>query len=601
MKKATIKKVGVLITVVIVFRFLVVLSLNYINEKNTTYLQMKDNNISAEEIVRGPAKALYLEENTSEKNSFVFYIEASDKEELTIMYDRSYGAYSIYVNDVRKVQNYNKSSANYTERLAYYILDIKESDYQPVEGSNLVKIELERYRDTVEIPMFYLGDKNDIRQFMDIRIAYNTVMLMGFFMILIVSLLFYFRDQANYMLITLIISIVSTYKCVVSGQLYEFSHLFNINGQNYYFYDYITSIVNLFLYFTLIYILFEYKMKKNHIYIFMSLYLTISAIFLFSENLKFLVIILILGDIAIVLLEGIGYLNSKRYSIILLVAYNIFSGFVIYAITIYLNYVKKGIFSSVVFGPQIGSFIFIFVFLIAVIRTYFNRMKEYERQQSEYKRVTLLRGISHDLKMPLAVIQLNNQMLERYNMTTTEGRDYINSSIEATQELQNMTNNINFYLNMDGPIKGENRTSIKACFIKLKNHYRSRKKNHEILQVYIDENDYILEIEPLQFERMLYNLIDNAFKYNKNNNEVKISYSISENVIIVIEDGGVGMEDEAIEKIFEPFFKSDTSRSSEGFGLGLSVVKGIVNKLSGEILVESQLGIGTKITIEIPL
>lgn len=600
MRKVTIKKIVVLIISLIIIRLFVVYTFDRINEKNTSYIHLNNNRISAKEVIQGPTKALILEATNAQTESYMFYIEAMDKEALTLIYDGSQAGYSIYINDQLKVQNHDRSLAGYTDRVAYCVLDIHASDYKRVGDTVLAKIELRRYRDPIKNPVFYLGDEGAIRQIMDIRLIYNTAMLIGFSVMLVLSLFFYYRDQAAYMVITVLISIVSFYKSMISGELYIFSQLLNISGNNYFFYDHLTSVLNLFLYITLIYILYESKIKKVYIYGYMTLYLLLSSAFLISGDLRVYLILIIIGDGATILLAFMGYLKSKPYSISLWMAYNIFAGFNIYTIINRTNSMKQGNLSSIVFGPQIGSFIFIFAFLMAVIGTYFNKMKVYEQQQIEYEKVSLLRGISHDLKLPLSVIQLNNQMIMRYKMTSEERTDYIKSSIEATQELEKMTENINCYLNMNSPVIGANQTSIRDSFIKLRSQYRSRKYNREILTVNLDEKDCLLLIEPLEFERMLYNLIENAFKYNKNNNKVTISYIISKKVMIVIEDSGVGMKEEDLKRIFEPFYKTDNSRSKEGFGLGLSVVKGIVDKLKGEIEVESEVGIGTKITLMIP-
>jgi signal transduction histidine kinase len=332
----------------------------------------------------------------------------------------------------------------------------------------------------------------------------------------------------------------------------------------------------------------------------MILYFGLSIAYIVDGYMPAYLSILIVGDIVLLILKIIGYVKNKSYSISLLIGYNIFMGLNIFTVLNRINVMKSGTMSSAVFGPKVGSLIYIQFFLIAVIRTYFNNLRDYEKKQIEYERVTLLRGIGHDLKLPLSVIRLNNQILQRYKMTSEEGVEHLNSNIEATLELQKMIDNINCYLNMDSPFRGEGKTSIQESFIKLNNLYCNSQNHQKQLTVKWDATDYLLKIEPLEFERMLFNLIDNAFKYNKGNEEIKIEYVIQKNVVITIEDSGIGMNKKDREKIFQPFFKADTSRTKEGFGLGLSVVQGVVNKLEGKIQVESVEGIGTKIIITIP-
>ena len=101
---------------------------------------------------------------------------------------------------------------------------------------------------------------------------------------------------------------------------------------------------------------------------------------------------------------------------------------------------------------------------------------------------------------------------------------------------------------------------------------------------------------------VLYNLIDNAIKYNKPNGSVRVSLSTQKDkTIIEVSDTGIGIPQEYQSRIFERFFRVDRSRSklTGGTGLGLSIVKHIVKHHRGDIFVESKESFGTKITVKI--
>jgi signal transduction histidine kinase len=101
---------------------------------------------------------------------------------------------------------------------------------------------------------------------------------------------------------------------------------------------------------------------------------------------------------------------------------------------------------------------------------------------------------------------------------------------------------------------------------------------------------------------MLYNLLDNAFKYNRPGGDVRLSCEVSPaNAVIRVSDTGVGMDQKQLDRIFTPFYRAQDSRTQNGLGLGLSVVKGIVDSLSGRILSESEKGTGTTFTVILPL
>ena len=102
--------------------------------------------------------------------------------------------------------------------------------------------------------------------------------------------------------------------------------------------------------------------------------------------------------------------------------------------------------------------------------------------------------------------------------------------------------------------------------------------------------------------RVFTNLLSNAISYGKENGYVKISLNRDDNnVIIKIEDNGIGISEDNLEKIWIRFFQVDPSRSTENSGLGLSMVKGIIESHKGSVSVESVLNKGTIFTIYLPL
>ena len=101
-------------------------------------------------------------------------------------------------------------------------------------------------------------------------------------------------------------------------------------------------------------------------------------------------------------------------------------------------------------------------------------------------------------------------------------------------------------------------------------------------------------------EELLYNLIDNGIKYNKTGGSVnvKIEYTPSSTILTVI-DTGIGISKADQERVFERFYMADKSRGKQSTGLGLSIVKHIVEYHNGKITLKSQEDKGTQITIEL--
>lgn len=106
-----------------------------------------------------------------------------------------------------------------------------------------------------------------------------------------------------------------------------------------------------------------------------------------------------------------------------------------------------------------------------------------------------------------------------------------------------------------------------------------------------------------KLSQVFINLISNALKYTEPGGDIYISVTNKDNIIkLVIQDNGIGISDEDLPYIFERFYRTDKSRSKEtgGIGIGLTIVKTIVNAHNGTITVESKKNEGTKFTIQLP-
>ena len=106
---------------------------------------------------------------------------------------------------------------------------------------------------------------------------------------------------------------------------------------------------------------------------------------------------------------------------------------------------------------------------------------------------------------------------------------------------------------------------------------------------------------PDKLQRIVGNLIDNALKFTPEDGEVRVALSTStSNLILSVSDTGIGMSPETASRIFERFYRADESRHEPGFGLGLSLVKAIVDSYGGDIRCTSIPGKGTSFTVELP-
>jgi signal transduction histidine kinase len=97
------------------------------------------------------------------------------------------------------------------------------------------------------------------------------------------------------------------------------------------------------------------------------------------------------------------------------------------------------------------------------------------------------------------------------------------------------------------------------------------------------------------------NLLTNAIKYTPKGGEINVEVLLQDgNILVKISDTGEGMTPETMEHIFDPYYQGDKSHSQSGLGLGLPIAKRIVELSNGEILVKSQLSVGSEFTVRLP-
>ena len=117
------------------------------------------------------------------------------------------------------------------------------------------------------------------------------------------------------------------------------------------------------------------------------------------------------------------------------------------------------------------------------------------------------------------------------------------------------------------------------------------------------DNEIYLKSNPDLMKQLILNLIDNAIKYSKEEGFVRLTLlEDSKKILFSVEDDGIGIPSEDIDRIFERFYRVDKARSKKvgGTGLGLAIVKHIVLNLNGNIKVHSELNKGSKFIIEFP-
>lgn len=213
-------------------------------------------------------------------------------------------------------------------------------------------------------------------------------------------------------------------------------------------------------------------------------------------------------------------------------------------------------------------------------------------------------NVSHELKTPLTSISGFAEIMKTGMVKNEDMPDMANSIYEEAQRLIVLVNDIIKLSELDeASITYESeKINLHELLVEIQERLKTVIEKKDI-QLYIDEKDIILDAPKQVVSEVVYNLCDNAIKYNHQGGLVDVSLAETDAYVkICVKDNGIGIAHAHQNRIFERFYRVDKSHSKEvgGTGLGLSIVKHDVNYLDGSIEIESNLGEGTTIVVNIP-
>ncbi len=234
----------------------------------------------------------------------------------------------------------------------------------------------------------------------------------------------------------------------------------------------------------------------------------------------------------------------------------------------------------------------------------FDKLTE-KLENSEEIRRRFVSDASHELKTPLASIKLLGETILQNDLDSDTQKEFVSDICNEAERLNRMSQKLLQLSKMDSQIEDEKEiVSVDAVISKV---YRMleplAKKSGIILEKSVDPSCTVLATEDDLYQ-VLFNLTENGIKYNRDGGKVTVTAVIEdEDVAICIKDTGLGIPENAVDHIFERFYRVDKARSraSGGSGLGLSIVHDIVVKNYGTITVSSVSGEGSSFFIRFPL
>ena len=233
------------------------------------------------------------------------------------------------------------------------------------------------------------------------------------------------------------------------------------------------------------------------------------------------------------------------------------------------------------------------------IATAINAMTQ-ELSGTETLRTDFIANVSHELKTPLAVMGNYATMLQRPGLTEEEKNEYARAISEASRRLAQLITNIlklNKLENQQIFPKTEEYDlgeQICQCLLQFEDAWERKNLN---IETDIQE-DVRIRSDGELLSLVWNNLLSNAVKFTPEGGTVSLALRTEgQDVVVSVSDTGCGMDPQTGMHIFEKFYQGDTSHATQGNGLGLALVKRVVDILNGEIGIQSVLGQGSTFTV----
>ena len=232
----------------------------------------------------------------------------------------------------------------------------------------------------------------------------------------------------------------------------------------------------------------------------------------------------------------------------------------------------------------------------------YNHMAE-ELSGIEMFRTDFINNFSHEFKTPIVSIRGFAKQLEREDLTDEQRREYTRIIVTESERLANMSANVLLLTKLENQQivtdKARYRLDeqIRNCILLMEKQWEEK------------EIELQLELDPLEYdgnEEMMnhiwVNLINNAIKFSPRGGALEVScMQVQSFIVVQVRDHGEGMDADTQARVFEKFYQGDTAHATEGNGLGLSLVKRIVDLCEGKIAVDSAPGEGTTFSVYLPV
>ncbi|MCU4174613.1 sensor histidine kinase [Carboxylicivirga sp. N1Y90] len=251
-----------------------------------------------------------------------------------------------------------------------------------------------------------------------------------------------------------------------------------------------------------------------------------------------------------------------------------------------------------------AAFTLIMIFLSIITIIIIVRQKRLDQIKNDF-----INNMTHEFKTPISTISLASQMLKDGSVTKTpKTLQHISSVIQ--DESKRLSFQVEKVLQMAIFEKGKSGLKLKKVHANdvihhVTNNFRIKVENKQgkIIER-LEAKNSIIFVDEVHFTNVIYNLLDNAVKYRMGAPVLYVkTWNKNNGIVISVKDNGMGISKDNLKRIFEKFYRVPTGNVHDvkGFGLGLAYVKKIIEDHDGQISVESELEVGTKFEIFLPL
>ena len=226
-------------------------------------------------------------------------------------------------------------------------------------------------------------------------------------------------------------------------------------------------------------------------------------------------------------------------------------------------------------------------------------------QETENARRRFVSDASHELKTPLAAIRLlTDSILQNENIDGATVREFVSDIGQEAERLSRITEDLLRLTRLDsGVAETPERVEISPVLERVVKMLRPVADEKDVSVVTVCSDGAAAAATPGEIHQILYNLMENAVKYNRRGGFVRVSVDMGEETsTITVEDNGIGIPAEDLPRVFERFYRVDKARSraAGGTGLGLSIVRDTVSRRGGVVRAEGAPGGGTRFIVTLP-